>query len=142
MEHTIYYKDLIGRQTKDVLREHTQVDQDYIKRVMQAYKDLAEVEPRKEFKPWFKMPNPKLPKLKDKGQGHNSPETWCDGILAKLNQPKNRRDLSPVQCDGIEALSKEIEQMYPENECPSLVFKNKMDKLPQKDTSFNTLFNR
>ena len=142
MKHTIYYKDLIGRQTKDVLRELAPVDQDYIKRVMQAYKDLADIEPRPDFRTWFDTSNPKLPKLKDKGMGHNSPETWCDGILDKLNQPKHRRDLSPIQCEGIEALSREIEQMYPENECPSLEFKNKADKDPQKDTSFTTLFRK
>jgi hypothetical protein len=140
MKHTIYYKDLLGRDTKAVLRELSTDDENYVRRVMQAYKDLAEVEPRKEFGQWFDMSNTKLPKFKDKGLGHNSPRSWCDGILDKLNQAPNRRDLSPVQCDGIEALSKEIEQMYEENLCPSIEFKNKTDKDKKDNSSFNSLF--
>jgi hypothetical protein len=140
MKHTIYYKDLLGRQTKDVLRELNKDDENYVRRVMNAYKDLAQVDPRPEFGQWFDTPNPKLPKFKDRGRGHNSPRTWCDGILSKLSQVG--RDLSPVQCSGIETLSSEIEEMYEENLCPSLEFKNKADKDLPKDTSFNTLFRR
>jgi hypothetical protein len=142
MNQTIYYKEQLGRETKDVLREVSDPDQNYVKRVMNAYKELAENEPRPEFKQWFDMPNTKLPKQPRMNNQHNSPRTFCDGIIDKLNQAPNRRDLSPRQCDGIEALSAEIEQMYDENLCPSLVFKNKTEKDKVNNTSFNSLFRK
>jgi hypothetical protein len=140
MKHTIYYKDQVGRDTKDVLREITPDDQNYIKRVMSAYKELAEHEPRPEFGAWFDMPNTKLPRQPRQNNQHNSPRTFCDGIIDKLNQAKNRRDLSPKQCDGIEALSAEIEQMYEENLCANLEFKNKASKDSKDNTSYGKLF--
>ena len=142
MKHTIYYKDQVGRDTKAVLRELNTQDQAYVKKVMTAYKDLAEADPRPMFGQWFNEPNTKLPKFKDKGMGHNSPRTWCDGILDKLNQASNRRDLSPVQCSGIGTLSELIEQMYEENQSPILKFKNKTDLDRDDPTNFNQLFRK
>jgi len=126
MKETVYYKPQIGRETKDILREITPADQQYIKTVMTAYLDLETADPRPEFKEWFNQPNKKLPPKKEKGLGPNTPKTWCEGIISKLNQAPNRRDLSPKQCEGIEMLSQAISEIY--DRCPSIEFKNKLNK--------------
>jgi hypothetical protein len=143
MKEIIYYKQQSNRQQSgEYLREISLPDQDYVKLVMQCYIALAEVDPRPEFREWFDMPNPKLPKLKDQGSGFNSPRTWCQGIIEKLSRAPTKRDLSPRQCNGIQALSEEISIIYDLGLCPSLAFVNKLDKITQSmpTTTFGKLF--
>lgn len=140
-KETIYYKPQIGRATKDVLRELTLEDQNYIKKVMDCYRQLAELDTRPEFKQWFNSENHHLPRQPLNNNRHNSARSFCDGIIDKLNQAPNRRDLSPKQCDGIETLSQHIAACYDQGLCPTIEFKNKMEKsvaaIPQ---SFNRIF--
>ena len=124
MKHTIYYKDLTGRDTKDVLRKISTQDEEYLRRVFIAYKQLYDAEPRNDFRTWYDQPNKELPRQPRMNNQHNSPRTFVDGIYDKLSQAKNRRDLSPRQCDGIETISAQIEQMYDENLCANI--KNKI----------------
>lgn len=143
MKETIYYKPQIGRDTKDVLRELTTQDQNYIKRVMLCYCQLALVEPRPEFAQWFDQPNDLLPRQPQKNNQRNSPRSFCQGIIEKLNAAPHRRDLSPKQCLGIEALSKEISEMYDQGLCPNITFENKLHKTQSAiPPSFDRLFKR
>ncbi len=137
---TIYYKPQIGKATKDVLREISPQDQAYVKKVMTCYQQLTQADPRPEFAEWFNLPNKALPKLRDQGQGYNTAWTWTDGIISKLNQAPNRRDLSPQQCDGIEALSQQISEMY--DDCPDIRFLDASKKTNIPQTSFGKLFKR
>jgi len=140
MKHTIYYKDLTGRATKDVLRKISTQDELYLKRVMQAYKELYVAEPRKEFRTWYDMPNAKLPRQPRMNNQHNSPRTFVDGILDKLSQAPNKRDLSPRQCHGIEALSSQIEQMYDENLCANIEFAEQAQQHVKQQKILGSLF--
>ena len=141
MKQVIYYKPQIGKNTKDVLRECSLPDQTHIKKVMQCYKDLALADPRPEFNQWFNQPNELLPRQPQKNNLRNSPRSFCDGIIEKLNAAPNRRDLSPKQCAGIEALSKEISEMY--DDCPYIVFENKVFKTQTfTQPSFDKLFRK
>ncbi len=140
-KQVIYYKPQIGKATKDVLREISPQDQDYIKRVMDCYQQLAEADPREDFEIWFNKPTSRLPPLRDQGLGFNSPRTWCEGIIAKLNRAPGKRDLSPQQCRGIETLSKDISECY--DDCPYIVFENKLHKTQSViPPSFDKLFKR
>jgi hypothetical protein len=139
MKQTVYYRPLVGRDTKDVLRELNTADQEYIKLVMACYMALCEVDPRKEYAEWFDMPNDKLPRQTRVGGQRNSPRTFCEGIIEKLNQSPNRRDLSPRQCDGIESLSRDIAEIF--DNCPSIAFANKATRnVKPIPVNFNQLF--
>lgn len=140
MKHTIYYKDLDGRNTKDVLRKISTIDEEYLKRVFTAYKMLYDAEPRNDFRTWYDQPNKELPKQPRMNNQHNSPRTFVDGIIDKLNQAKNKRDLSPRQCDGIEALSAQIEQMYDENACANIEFKEEAQRYANQNKILGSLF--
>jgi len=141
LKQVIYYKPQLGKNTKDVLRECSLPDQTHIKKVMQCYKDLALVDPRPEFNQWFNQPNELLPRQPQRNNLRNTPHTFCDGIIEKLSAAPTRRDLSPKQCAGIEALSREISEMY--DDCPYIVFENRA--FQKKETTvpnFDALFKR
>jgi hypothetical protein len=141
MKQIVYYRPLVGRDTKDVLRELTPADQEYIKLVMTCYKQLCAADPRPEYTQWFDMPNENLPRQTRLGGQRNSPRTFCDGIIEKLNQTPNRRDLSPRQCEGIEALSRAISEIYEQGLCPAIAFANKATRNAKpKPINFNELF--
>jgi len=140
MKHTIYYRDLTGRDTKDVLRKLSAVDEEYLKRVFIAYKMLYDAEPRDDFRTWYDTPNKQLPRQPRMNNQHNSPRTFIDGIYDKLSQAKNRRDLSPRQCDGIEVLSAQIEGMYDENLCANIVFAEESQRHVVKNKILGALF--
>ena len=123
-QQVIYYKPQIGKATKDVLRETQLPDQNHIKKVLNCYLALAEVDPRPEFAECFDQPNDLLPRQPMKNNQRNSPRSFCLGIIDKLSGAPNRRDLSPKQCAGIEALSREISEMY--DLCPYIVFENRL----------------
>lgn len=143
MKQVIYYKPQTGKNTKDILRECNLPDQAHIKKVMQCYKDLALVDPRPEFNQWFNQPNELLPRQPQRNNERNTPHTFCDGIIEKLSAAPTRRDLSPKQCAGIEALSREISEMYAEGLCPYIVFENKVFKTQSvTPPSFDALFKR
>ncbi len=140
-KQTIYYKPQIGRDTKAVLREISTADQNHIKKVMDCYRQLAITDPRPEFGQWFDMPNKDLPKQTAHNNQPNSPRTFCDGIIDKLNQAPHRRDLSPRQCAGIETLSREISEMF--DDCPYIVFADKSQQPAVTDTTtYGSLFGR
>lgn len=137
---TIYYKDRTGRNTKDVLRELRPQDEMWLRMVFMGYRTLSEIDNRRGFKDWFNMPNTSLPKQPMKNNLHNSPASFCDGMMEKLHQGHGRRDLSPRQCDGIEALSQQMADLY-ENAIPVIAFKNKSAKtIPASQVSFDEIF--
>lgn len=141
MKQVIYYKPQIGKNTKDILRECSLPDQAHIKKVMQCYMDLSLTDPRPEFNQWFNQPNELLPRQPQQRNERNTPRTFCLGIIEKLNAAPTRRDLSPKQCAGIEALSKEISEMY--EDCPYIVFENKVLKTQTvTPPSFDKLFRK
>lgn len=143
MKETIYYKPQIGRDTKDVLRELTTADQNYIKKLMDCYCQLSKADPRPEFAEWFDQPNELLPRQPQRRNERNTPRTFCKGIIEKLNAAPHRRDLSPKQCQGIEALSKEISEMHEQGLCPYVVFENKLHKQQTfTPPSFDRLFKK
>jgi len=119
MKETITYKNRTGVTTKDVLRTINNPDQHWLKTVMLGYLCLESVDPRPEFKQWFNKPNDNLPRQPLVGNQHNSPKSFCEGILAKLEQDAKRRDLSPKQCEGIEQLTKLMSEIY---DTPSISF--------------------
>ena len=119
MKETITYKNRTGVTTKDILRTIAQPDQHWLKTVMLGYLCLESVDPRPEFKQWFNKPNDNLPRQPLVGNQYNSPKTFCEGILAKLEQDPKRRDLSPRQCEGIEQLTKLMSEIY---DIPNIVF--------------------
>ncbi len=140
-KQVIYYKPQIGKATKDVLRETQLPDQNHIKKVLNCYLELAKVDPRPEFAEWFDEPNDLLPRQPMKNNQRNSPRSFCNGIIEKLSAAPNRRDLSPKQCAGIEALSREISEMY--DDCPYIVFENSLLKNKNaRPSSFEDLFKR
>lgn len=136
----IYYKQQTGKNTRAPLRIIEQQDQDYLHDVFTCYQILSVRDPRPEFREWFTKPNELLPKLLDRGTGYNSPETWSQGICDKLNQAHNRRDLSPVQCAGIEALSQQMSEIY---DIPNIEFRDRaLAKTPAVNTNFGQLFKK
>jgi hypothetical protein len=119
MKETITYKKRIGVNTKDVLRTIKLEDQHWLKTVMLGYLCLESADPRADFKIWFNKPNDKLPRQPLVGNAHNSPKSFAEGILAKLEQDPKRRDLSPKQCEGLEQLSMLMSDIY---DIPRIVF--------------------
>ena len=134
----ILYKERTGVATKDVLREITLADQQYLKKVMICYLKLESVDPRPDFAIWFNTANPALPRQPKHNNQHNSPKTFALGIIEKLEQSQNRRDLSPRQCQGITELTELMSQIY---EIPTIDFHLKsMKNIPASLTNFNRLF--
>ena len=135
---TIYYKVRDGINTKDPLREIAEADINWLKTVFTGYQILAEWDPRPEFKQWFMMANDLLPRQPQRNNERNSPQSFSEGICDKLNQARHRRDLSPKQCDAIEALSKQMSEIY---DIPEIVFKDKVYKqTPATETNFTEIF--
>lgn len=143
MEQVIYYKVKQGIKTNDPLRELSQQDQNYIKKVMECYLELSKIDPRPEFAEWFNMPNKALPPQKERGGERNSAHSWCEGIIEKLSRAPHRRDLSPRQCEGIETLSEHIADCYSRDICPTIRFKDSsLKNMPQVPAAYNKLFKR
>lgn len=136
MKEIITYKQRTGVTTKDILRTIKPDDQHWLKTVMLGYLCLEGVEPRPLFKQWFNTPNEALPKQPLVGNAYNTPKSFAEGILAKLEQAPNRRDLSPKQCSGIEQLTKMMNQIY---EIPCIVFIEK-GKEKMVVTAFDEFF--
>lgn len=135
---TIYYKVRESVRTKDPLREISDADIKWLKTVFTGYQILAEWDPRPEFKQWFMMANDSLPRQPQKNNERNSPQSFSEGICDKLNQAHHRRDLSPKQCDAIEALTLQMSEIY---DIPRIVFKDKAHKqTPATETSFAEIF--
>ena len=133
---TILYKNRAGVNTKDVLRSINEQDQHWLKTVILGYLVLENADPRPEFKQWFNKPNDKLPRQPLVGNQFNSPKTFCQGILAKLEQDPKRRDLSPRQCEGIETLTSLMSDIY---EIPYIRFVQRGHQNP-RNPEFKTLF--
>ena len=143
MEQVIYYKVKYSENTKDPLREISQTDQTHIKKVMQCYLDLVEADPREEFAAWFDMPNPQLPSQPRNNYQRNSPRTMAQGVIEKLNQSPNRRDLSPRTCEGIETLSQHIADCYGRDICPTIRFKDaSLKNMPRLPAGFDKVFKK
>tara|TARA_R110000868_G_scaffold354372_2_gene615642 strand:+ start:624 stop:1055 length:432 start_codon:yes stop_codon:yes gene_type:complete len=137
---TIIYKKRLGVNTKEVLRTINEQDQTWIKTVMQGYLKLTmhNADTSNEFKTWFNHANDQLPKLSLVGHPHNSPRTFAEGIIEKLEQAPSRRDLSPRQCEGIEVLSMQMSLGY---NIPDIKFvENGMQK--EIKTEFKSLFKK
>jgi len=136
MKETITYKKRVGVNTKDTLRTVKDPDQHWLKTVMLGYLCLENTDPRPEFKQWFNKPNDKLPRQPMMNNQYNTPKSFAEGILAKLEQDPKRRDLSPRQCDGIEELSQLMSDIY---EIPRIVFEEQ--GIPKSTTpDFKKLF--
>lgn len=135
---TILYKNKSGVNTKDVLRSVNEQDQHWLKTVMLGYLVLENTDPRPEFKQWFNTSNDKLPRQPLVGNKHNSPKTFAEGILAKLEQDAKRRDLSPKQCEGIEVLSSLMSDIY---EIPNIKFTERGHQNPI-NPEFKVLFKK
>jgi hypothetical protein len=135
----IIYKDKVNVKTKDTLRSISLADQNWIKTVMMAYTVLEYRDSRPDLKVWFNRPNTLLPKhdAREKYR-HNSPKEWCEGIIKKLEQAPNGRDLSPRQCSGIEELTRLMAGLY-NDEIPNIVFVKQGQQSP-KIESFTKLF--
>lgn len=102
----IYYRSKPNANTRDTLREISDADYRWLRTMMTAYADLQQcpdIDPA--YRQWFNMPNKKLPVQPLKRMERNSPATWAEGIVKKIDQGRNRRDLSPTHCDGIEQLT-------------------------------------
>ena len=119
MKEIITYKPRTGVTTKDILRTIKPDDQHWLKTVMLGYLCLESVDPRQDFKDWFNKANEHLPRQPLVGNAFNTPKTFAEGILAKLEQDPKRRDLSPKQCLGIENLTKMMNEIY---DTPNIVF--------------------
>ena len=117
----IIFKDKLNVQTKDTLRSISIEDQNWLKTVMMAYTVLEYVDTRPDLKTWFNRPNTLLPKQPRANNQHNSPKSFCEGIIEKLEQAPNRRDLSPRQCQGIEELTRLMAGLY-NDDIPNIVF--------------------
>jgi len=138
MTETIIFKDKLNVKTKDTLRIINTADQNWIKTVMMAYTVLEKWDTRPDLPVWFNRPNTLLPKQPRVNNQHNSPKTFCEGVIDKLNQPPNRRDLSPRQCQGIEELTRLMSELY-SNSIPTIKFvKQGHQHRPQQ--SFTDLF--
>jgi hypothetical protein len=134
----IVFKDRRGVQTKDILRTVSNPDQEWIKTVMLGYLVLESADPRPEFKTWFNQANDRLPKQPQHNNQHNTPKSFAQGIIDKLAQPLNRRDLSPKQCQGIEELSNMLSEIF---ELPQIKFVEAHMK-STANTQFGVLFKR
>lgn len=134
----ITFKDKLNVQTKDTLRNIRIEDQNWLKTVMMAYTVLEYVDQRPDFKIWFNRPNTLLPKQPRANNQHNSPKSFCEGIIEKLEQAPTRRDLSPRQCQGIEELTRLMAGIY-NDEIPNIVFVKQGQQSP-KLPEFTKLF--
>lgn len=137
MKETIVYKNRTGVNTKDVLRIINTEDQHWLKTVMLAYLCLEHVDPRPEFKQWFNKANDKLLRQPKVNNEFNSPRSFSQGIIDKLEQDSKHRDLSPKQCQGIEELSKLMSEIY---EIPNIVFEERGYK--PHNPEFDVLFKK
>ena len=133
---TIIYKKRLGVQTKDVLRTINEQDQHWLKTVFLGYLVLENTDPRADFKVWFNRANEQLLRQPLVGNAFNSPKTFAEGILEKLEQAPKRRDLSPKQCEGIEVLSILMNEIY---DIPVIKFVEKGFQT-QVSTEFKSLF--
>lgn len=133
----IYYKNKPNPNTRDTLREISDSDYRWLRTMMTAYADLqtcADVNP--EYKSWFNMPNPRLPVQPLKRMERNSPSTWSEGIVKKIDQGRGRRDLSPTHCDGIEQLTELMAGIY---NVPAVKFVEKTQE-DHRPKTFNKIF--
>lgn len=133
----IIYKKRVGVNTKDTLRTIADPDQHWLKTVMLGYLCLESADPRIDFKVWFNKPNENLPRQPQHNNQFNSPKSFSQGILDKLEQDPRRRDLSPRQCDGIEELTKLMTTIY---DIPKIEFEERGS--PKSGTEFNNLFGK
>lgn len=139
-DEIVYYKIRTGVQTKDPLREITNIDQTWLKTVLLGYMALQDLDSRCGFREWFNMENPSLPRQPMKNNQLNSPQTFCQGMLDKLNQSPTRRDLSPRQCQALEALSQQMSDLY-DNQIPKIKFTEKVYKtINTSSVNFGSLF--
>ena len=134
----IIFKDKLNVQTKDTLRSISIQDQNWLKTVMMAYTVLEYRDSRPDLKTWFNRPNTLLPKQPRHNNQHNSPKTFCEGIIEKLEQAPNKRDLSPRQCQGIEELTRLMAGLY-NDDIPNIVFVKQGQQSPKLE-SFTNLF--
>ena len=119
----IYYRKKPNINTRDDLREIAIQDQNYIKHTLTCYQqlqDCEDIDPL--FREWFTASNARLPKQPRERFKHNSPKTFCEGVVAKLNQAQNRRDLSPQVCVAIEELTEMMAGLF---DVPVVKFKEK-----------------
>lgn len=138
---TIYYK-VRDAKTKDPLRELADADKEYLKKVLACYQILAEWDDRPDFKTWFERPLEELPVQPQKNYERNSPRSFCEGLMDKLNQERRRQDLSPKVCDALEYLSILMAGLY-EDSIPSIKFKDKIYKKSlATETNFTDLFKK
>lgn len=134
----ITFKDKLNVQTKDTLRSISIQDQNWLKTVMMAYTVLEYTDTRPDLKTWFNRPNTLLPRQPRVNNQHNSPKSFCEGIIQKLEQAPNKRDLSPRQCSGIEELTRLMAGLY-NDDIPNIIFvKQGLQKRPVQ--SFTELF--
>jgi len=103
--------------------------------------DLAQADPRWQFEDWFMKSHELLPKEKYNNWKRNSPKSYSQGIINKLNQ--RGCDLSPQQCQGIEQLSKLISEWYSPELCPTIEFKNRLEERIDRSrpAGYDSLFN-
>ena len=143
MTEIIYYRNKTGVNTREPLRSIRRDDEQWLRRVITGYQELAKYDERELLAKWFNMPNPSLPKQPMKNNERNSARSFCEGIIDKLDQSPCRRDLSPRQCEGIEALSKMFSEMYEQGACPNIVFKDRLTEQPSiMPDSYSKLFRR
>ena len=126
----IIFKDKLNVQTKDTLRNISLADQNWLKTVMMAYTVLEYVDDRPDLKTWFNRPNTLLPRQPRVNNQHNSPKSFCEGIISKLEQAPNRRDLSTRQCQGIEELTRLMSEIY-DDKIPKIVFVKQGQQTPR-----------
>lgn len=139
----IYYRVKNSVNTKDPLREISLADQNYLRQVMTAYLMLPEADPREEFSAWFNMQNPQLPSQPRKNYERNSVRTMAEGVINKLNQPPNKRDLSPRTCEGIETISQQIADCYDRDLCPTIQFRDaSLKNMPKLPAGFDKVFRK
>lgn len=133
----IIYKKRVGVNTKDTLRTIADKDQHWLKTVMLGYLCLESADARTDFRTWFNTPNEKLPRQPQHNNQFNTPKSFSQGILDKLEQDPRRRDLSPRQCDGIEELTTMMTTIY---DIPKIEFEEQ--NTPKTATEFNNLFGK
>lgn len=139
---TIYYRVKTGVHTRDPLRSLTDLDQAWLKTVLQSYIDIVELDARIQVKEWFDMQSNSLPRQPLKNNERNSRRSFCLGMLDKLNQAPSRRDLSPKQCTALEKLSLQVAELYA-MEIPQIKFVDAVfRKTPSSAINFGKMFKR
>ena len=135
----IIFKDKPNVKNKDTLRSINAADQNWLKTVMMAYTVLEHIDTRPDLTVWFNRPNTLLPKHDAReNYRHNSPKSFCEGIIKKLEQGPNGRDLSPRQCEGIQELTRLMAGLY-NDDIPNIVFVKQGQQSPKLE-SFTGLF--